>query len=349
MKKYILFTLLIVSLLSCTKTIDFNDEGFANQLVLNSIFWPDAAFKASLNKSTSILENSDGPGAIPTDATMDLYENNQLLAHLAISDGAFSAPEIKPKAGNTYKAVVSSQGKEITAETVIPMRTEVISVDTISAKTNYNYRTMNFNIKMKDAPGEDYYRILLEYEYLDMIKNRDINNKEIRTYHLFKNTWNIQSEDPVFKSVYNNTGEEIFDIGPENRYKIFPDDFFNGKEQSIQVKSSYYYNFMNPADPNMYGVPQAIYKRFTVHVQHLSKDLYNYLKYLELYEYYNDNPIAEPVPVYSNVKNGVGIFAGFNDDAKYTFENIYTPFSMDTIKIENPNGGGGGYGGGYGY
>ncbi|MGE5395011.1 MAG: DUF4249 family protein, partial [Candidatus Saccharibacteria bacterium] len=90
-----------------------------------------------------------------------------------------------------------------------------------------------------------------------------------------------------------------------------------------------------------YSNQLTIYNRFTLHVQRISKDLYNYLKYLELYDYYHENPIAEPVPVYSNVKNGAGIFAGFNDDAKYTFEKIYIPFSKDTIKIDNTSNGGG--------
>lgn len=156
------------------------------------------------------------------------------------------------------------------------------------------------------------------------------------------------TDDPVFKSVYNNSGEEIFDMGPENRYYIFTDDFFEGKERTIQIRKDFYYNNFDPSNPQLNNMPETIYDRFTIHVQRLSKDLFNYMKYLELYNYYHDNPISEPVPVYSNVKNGAGIFAGFNDEARFTFENVYIPYSMDTIKIEqDPYNGGGGYGYGY--
>ncbi|HLN72428.1 MAG TPA: DUF4249 domain-containing protein [Prolixibacteraceae bacterium] len=337
MKKYIFLSLILVSFLSCIKTIDFNDEQYANQLILNSIIWPDSAFQASLSKSTSILENDYGPVYQIPDGAMDIYENNQLLAHLSSSTGKFRAANIKPKAGNTYRLVATSQGKQIEAETIIPLKAEVVSIDTSLVKNNSYQKTLFFDFKIKDTPGEDYYRIVLEYEYLAQITSRDINNKEIKIYQLPRNiNWGKISDDPVFKSVYSNSGGEIFDMAPDNRYNIFPDDIFNGKERSIQVKANFTtYNLQN------YGNIQTIYDRFTLHIQHISKDLYNYLKYLELYDYYHENPISEPVPVYSNIKNGAGIFAGFNDDASYTFEKVYIPYSMDTIKIEGSPGYGG--------
>lgn len=344
MKKYITLSLILVSLLSCIKTIDFNDEQYANQLILNSIIWPDSAFQASLSKSTSILENDYGPvRQIP--GAMDIYENDQLLAHLSSTTGKFRAADIKPKAGNTYRVIASSQGKQIEAQTTIPLKAEVVSVDTSLVKTGGPQKTMYFNLKLKDTPGEDYYRIIVEYDYLSLYRYNGT-----RTYYLNKNIgWGKISDDPVFKSVYSNSGEEIFDMVPENRYNIFPDDIFNGKERSIQVKTTFYSYPYDPSNPQMHSNQQTIYDRFTLHVQRISKDLYNYMKYLELYDYYHDNPISEPVPVYSNVKNGAGIFAGFNNDASYTYEKVYLPYSMDTIKIEGNHSNGGGYGGGYGY
>jgi hypothetical protein len=43
-------------------------------------------------------------------------------------------------------------------------------------------------------------------------------------------------------------------------------------------------------------------------IHHLSKDYYLYHKSLEKFE--GDNPFAEPVLVYSNINNGLGVFAG---------------------------------------
>ncbi|MGE5393642.1 MAG: DUF4249 family protein, partial [Candidatus Saccharibacteria bacterium] len=287
MKKYIILSLVLVSLLSCIKTIDFNDEEYANQIIVNSIIWPDSAFQASLSKSTSILENDYGPVNQIHDGTMDVFENDQLLAHLSSSTGKFRAAEIKPKAGNTYRVVATSQGKQISAETTIPLKTEVVSLDTSVVKNGGAQNTMYFNLKIKDTPGEDYYRIVLEYEYLTLYRYN-----QTRTYRLFKNIqWGKLSEDPVFKSVYSNSGEEILDMAPENRYNIFPDDIFNGKERSMQVKATFYSYANDPSNPQLYSNQLTIYNRFTLHVQRISKDLYNYLKYLELYDYYHENPI----------------------------------------------------------
>lgn len=348
MKKYIIISLLVVPLLSCIKTLDFDDEGFADQLVLNSIISTDSVFTASFSKSTSILENDYGSSHPVIDGALDLYENDQLLAHLNSSTGVFRAPGIIPRAGNTYKAVATSRGRQVVAQTTLPSPADVVAIDTSIVENSNNNKTIHLKIQLNDAPGEDYYRLTLIHEYLVVIRYPDQNNnKPTNTYYLYKESSHIQSDDPVFKSVYNNSGEEVFDMGPENRYQIFPDQLFEGKVHTVKVSSTYFHNYYNPGDPYLYGTPRHIYDRFTVYVQHLSKDLYNYLKYLELYDYYHDNPIAEPVPVYSNISNGAGILAGYNSEASMSIEKTYIPYSMDTIQIKNSTNGGG-YGG-YGY
>jgi len=339
MKKYIIYPLILLTFLSCVKTIDFDDEGFANQLVLNSIFGNDSEFISYVANSASILENSNEPGAPVTDATLDIYEHDQFLAHLTSSTGGFRSEGIISKAGNTYKAVVTSQGRQISAETTIPYQAEIVSIDSSLVRDEYNRKTFNFKIKIKDPEGEDFYRIVVDQEYLNGSYNYQ---NETWMYLKTNRTIHFSSTDPVFKSVYNNFGDETIDIGPRNEYGIFPDDLFQGKEHTIQIGIT----AINGGSG--YGF-KVYYERHTIHVQRLSKDLYNYLKYLELYNFYRDNPIAEPVQVYSNVKNGAGIFAGFNDDARVSAETNYLPYSMDTIKLEeNPNYGGG-YGGGGGY
>jgi hypothetical protein len=339
MKKYIFISLILTALFSCTKTINFDDEGLADQLVLNSIIWPDSAFSASLNKSSSIL--TDRRIGQMTSGTLDLYENGTLLTQITSPMGQFRAKDIKPKVGSTYRIVVNSNGKQVEAETTIPNPVKVISLDTTTIRDKNNSKRLNFTVKIKDQEGDDYYRITTTSEILTLIINSD--GKGSRKYYLQKNQNSINSDDPVFNSLYNNFGGKTIDMGPSNEYNIFPDNYFQGKEYSIQFQISNS-GYGNISYNSGYGGGKRIYERNVIHIQKLSKDLYNYLKYLELYNFYHDDPFSEPVPVYSNIKNGVGIFAGFNDDARFTFEKIYIPFSMDTIKLEENNGYGG-YGG----
>jgi hypothetical protein len=342
MKKYILIILLLATIFSCTKTLDFDEGNSETQLVLNSIVWPDSVFAASISKSTSILFDRQ-VGQI-TGGTLDLYENGTLLTQITSPTGHFYASGIKPKAGKSYRIVVNSNGKQVEAETTIPNQVEVLSIDTTSLIDVNGVRRTQYKVKIKDPAGDDYYRIVVMNEQLTQVSYADA--KHIRKYYYNTAQYWINSDDPVFKSVYNNMGEDIIDMGPENDYNIFPDDYFKGKEYSVQFQMSPNgYSLYSPYSSGYGYNPNSpyhtIFERNTIHIQKLSKDLYTYLKYLKLYNHYHDNPFSEPVPVYSNVKNGVGIFAGFNDDAKVSFEKIYIPFSMDTIKVEPENGGGG--------
>ncbi len=348
MKKYILIILLIATIFSCTKTLDFDEGNSETQLVLNSIIWPDSVFAASISKSTSILYDRQ-VGQI-TGGTLDLYEDGALLTQITSPTGHFYASGIKPKAGKSYRVVINSNGKQVEAETTIPDQAEVLSIDTSSVKDEYGYKRLNYKVKIKDPVGDDYYRIVVMNETLSKMTFINPEKKKTTAYYLQKMQYSILSDDPVFNSVYNNIGEDIIDMGPENDYNIFPDDYFQDKEYTIQFMiSNYGYHYYNPYS---YGYPSnpksengIIYERNTIHIQKLSKDLYTYLKYIKLHNHYRDNPFSEPVPVYSNVKNGTGIFAGFNDNTVSHFEKVYIPFSMDTIKIEKQSGYN--YGGGY--
>lgn len=345
MKKYIALILIVVSLLACTKTLDFDDEGIANNLVFNGIIQSGDDFKAMLSRSTSILTEPYGGGMI-AGGTMELYENGTLLSTVSSPFGQFLITNFKPKAGANYRILVNSENETVESETTIPARAEVISLDSMTV-TDENYtKRMNYQLKFKDQAGDDYYRIVITTESMFMSINSA--DKVIRRYFIQKNEIPFDSGDPVFKSLYNTFGGDILDIGPNNSYHIFSDDYFKGKEYSIQLlKNNYFsggdYFHQDPGNPSIYQGRKRIYERNIVHIQKLSKELFLYLKYLKLYEFYHDDPFAEPVPVYSNIKNGVGIFAGLNDDARFNFEKIYLPYSMDSIKIEEDNYNTGGY------
>ena len=128
MKKYILIIFLPVAVWSCTKTIEFNDKGTGNLLVVNSLINPDSCISGTISQSTSILK-SNTVGTL-LNGTVDLYENGMLIKQITSILGKFRAADIKPKVGNTYRIVVSANGKQTEAETTIPTQTEVISVDT---------------------------------------------------------------------------------------------------------------------------------------------------------------------------------------------------------------------------
>lgn len=349
MTRYILIILIAIITFSCEKTLDFDDEGLADKLVFNSVLSTQKDLTASLTKTSSILEGGyNNSVGIMADGSIEIYEDGNLSKMAESPTGYFVLKDFKPKAGKTYRVVIKSQGKQLEAETKIPIKTDVVLCDTFNVINKYNRKYIMYKVVLKDPIGDDYYRILCTSERLILNKNAD--GKGSRKYYRSVYEHPIGSDNQVFKSVYNNFGGDVLNNGPENAYNIFPDDYFKNKEYKIDF-APYNFgdaNYINPySGYGYYGTNkdiETIYVRNFVHVQHLSKELYIYLKYLRLYEHYSGNVFSEPVPVYSNVKNGIGILAGLNDDAKFMFEKIYRPFSMDTIKIVNNAGDGYYYG-----
>ncbi len=47
----------------------------------------------------------------------------------------------------------------------------------------------------------------------------------------------------------------------------------------------------------------------------LSSDQYHYLRTLQLQEFNEGDSFSEVVPVYNNIENGFGIFAGYSSDS----------------------------------
>ncbi len=330
MKKYILPTLVLASLFiaSCTKTIDFKEGDTDQKIVVNSIMCPDSTFKVRITKSQSVLR--DFYFEVVTNAQVSLLEDGNKVGQAKEESGYYQIADFKPQAGKNYQLEVIAGDKIITAETNIPNPVEIIETDTSTIENDWGNRSLDLKIKFRDSPNEDYYRISVSREYLYRYKY----DYDSSTYILQNSPVYIYPDDPVFTNLYSNFGGDEMDMGPGNDYNIFSDDFFNGKNYSIHLKlnSSFY------ANDNM------IYEKYIIHFQKLSKDMFYFLKYLNLYDYYRDDPFSEPVQVYSNVIEGAGIVAGFDDSSPLVLEKIYQPFSMDTIQPETS-----GYGGGYHY
>lgn len=329
MKNYLYYLLIFLVLPACTKYLELEDQELANQAIVNSILWPDQTFSVFLTSSSSIL--ADKATNPPMQGKLDLYEDGNLIRQFSSQLGEFSAPDIKPKSGKKYRIVVISNDREISAETTIPYPAEVKSVDTVTVNHQKNYKTTRYSIKVKDPPGEDYYRIVVMNETL--LQGKDPQDKRLMRYYLNKSQKYINSEDTIFKTVYKSFDGSLHSHGgPKNDFFIFPDTYFQGEEYILQCNSTTYFN--RNTDSNN-AILKPVFERNVIHVQRLSKELYTYLKYLKLYNNYYATPFSEPVTVYSNVKNGAGIFAGFNDDARTTFETVYIPYLMDTIQIED--------------
>jgi hypothetical protein len=328
MKRYFILLILAFVFNSCIKTIDFDDNTLANRLVFNAQIMPSDIFTGTIRKSTSILSNASNLNV--ENGSVKLFENGDLQREFTFENGYFTKPNLSFKEGKTYRVEISADNQTISAETTIPEPATVLQIDTISSRTTTGEHTMQLTITFRDKlETKDYYRIVAREDQTYRIIEQNGNKRE----YVSSIDLQIIQDDAVFKSVYPNFSNDVVDLNPENSYSIFPDDYFEGKEYKLKFKTKSYATYSYPGggygynpiygSGNQYGYPELISGKTTVYFQKISKDLYNYMKYLQLYDTFKDNPIAEPVPVYSNIKNGAGIFAGFTINSQLKWETVY--------------------------
>jgi hypothetical protein len=102
---------------------------------------------------------------------------------------------------------------------------------------------------------------------------------------------NIYSQNPALGNNFQNI---------DNLLYVFSDQIFNGSSFSApfyMVKSAVTYS-------------DSLVSR--VFLQSLDDNYYKYLHTMQLTQKTKDNPMAEPIAIYSNIKNGMGIFGAYN-------------------------------------
>ncbi|HIF14776.1 MAG TPA: DUF4249 family protein, partial [Bacteroidetes bacterium] len=146
----------------------------------------------------------------------------------------------------------------------------------------YSYGSIvaEFDIEIQDDAAVNNFYSILAY-YADTLFNED------STYY-----------DVYFQKLDLTSDDVFIDEASDWNEVIFTDDLFNGQKISLKVKSEIW-----SYEPGM-----VIYWTLINH----SEDYFMYKKTFNVYQSVEGNPFAEPVQVFSNIKNGYGIFAGYS-------------------------------------
>lgn len=231
----------------------------------------DSAVWLYLTQSQGILENGQ-PDYIE-DATVELFKNGELWQTLPYVDDRFYANELNEAIGQepaTYQFRVSATGfPDLEASQVMPSAVPII---------NATYEPEG----ALDLDGERVDEINIEFEDI----GGEDNYYQISVY--------VESEfwsNNVYLTPLDPIAEEL------SGKQFLKDDSFDGKKYTWRV-GMYPYE-LSP------GEDQEI----VVRLQSISRDKYFYERSVSLASEANDNPFAEPVIVYSNVTDGLGVFS----------------------------------------
>jgi Domain of unknown function (DUF4249) len=327
----------LIFLLSCETIVDeVNLSRFPElkeKVVITAFISPqDEVIQIRLNKSVPLYGEISGKyikifDPITSDSVL-YYESDKYIkdAQVLLSNGkestnlqyseefrsyAIAKSKFKIEAGQTLNLTVNWNKETLTSSTYIP--TDVVPIENLSidyfsdintgffgSDTTQGYK-VNFNYK--DIAGkENYYKIWGELEYLvklpifDKDKNVTFKDRNVYGYLFWPDSEITGSERyQADKGLDGNIIKSINGEINERRVRVCPgENSFEGKG-CLTAKV----------------VPNSR-QNIKLQLWNTSKELYEYHISLRKFNASSNNPFSEPTPVFTNIKNGLGIFAGYN-------------------------------------
>ena len=312
MKNIILFALYLILTVACQEEkIKVPDIG--RKIVINALITTDSLFSVSLTQSGPFADDYYQYPEHRFDAK--IYQNNILVDSLYgfphndtdpndfyLYKSDYGSKKITPLPGNEYKIMVNTAGlPEASATTKIPDLVRISFIDTVMSfvppvtplPLDQSFEgKITCNVQFSDPPGEKNYYILMLYKRAYHIRHPSIEELS------------VDCKDPII--------EEKFEGGV-----AFSDKIINGKKHEVAIPFgciAFGYPFYDDRDytyghgPTTIGPP--IKKTFYFRLYSITEEFYKYIQTLNLYHKNIDNPLADPVLIYSNVNGGLGIFGG---------------------------------------
>lgn len=302
-----LLTLLFLAVLatSCDPVaIDHELPDGSTRLCINSYFKADSTVNVYITRSKHIL-NNDLPNGVhesvnnavvtisggdkpPTQLPLGTYVYWGLDGlHIGEKDGwyesssGFSAEE-------TIQIAVSAEGMEsLSAVCFIPKPVPLLKAEIVSMEPDEELQ-IPVDIYFNDPPEtKNFYRVAMRLIWAPepgMPPIKYVKYEEVKVF----------TDDPRFSfdpEPFSLNGEKI------SRPVLFSDEGLNGKSIKIRCKINSIEFFQGKYD-------------LQVELQSISREQYLHTTTEALQEATVDDPFAQPVQVYSNVKNGLGIFVG---------------------------------------
>ena len=254
------------------KELSINLDKHENKLVVNSFF--TSSDSISINLSKSIPVQDDDVINFIDNADVYLYCQNELVNTMNyLGKGVYSL-NTQVVCGKEYSLSVDAVGyKSVSTSNIIPDKPLVLFVDTIHISKVYLYCELAFK---NDVTSPGYY--LLEAEAKYPVLNSDSvlsNHIEIINSDMIVENGDIETELERIVFSTELLYEPVYDLGfVLNKRKLL----ITGKDNSNTVY---------------------------IHFKKITEEYYLYVK-----SYYASK--SKQDEIYSNVKNGYGIFAGFN-------------------------------------
>lgn len=306
MKKEILFWLsigLMVLIASCEKSITYNGKELQSVLVLNARISAGDSITCHLTSSKPITSVK---GLMDIDdAKIEILKDGVSIGFLeGKGNGIYTSSQLVEEGGSYALSASKSGYNSITSNCEVPNKPQA-TLKSIEAQQVYDadqgvyvIPKLKLNLEIADSEKEEFYRVRVFQRYLaDQFYYSDPKDVVIDTLSFIWGEAYYETKDPLLSREIDDFSDE-----PENSYQIFPDYTFAGEKYEIPIEVDLGRGRFEP------WVADSIPLFYRIEVQSLTKELFLYYKSLEAQDWYGDSPFSEPVQLYSNIKNGYGIF-----------------------------------------
>lgn len=322
MQKTVFFFLIWFTCIGCISEADILVPRLSSEVVLNGIIHPESVIQVRLTRSLPLDEGQILP--IIDNAEVIVYENDRLVGQLSFKDSIYSI-DYYPQEGHQYtvEAKVSDKNEEkkvIRASDVMPSSPTVYACFT---KEDYLYSDINVSATIQNNFAENNFYwldvVTANYPFFDC---EFVKEDTSTRYCLGRDSTRliVEQESPLgsystipdrFNAFVDNLSGGIADY---NTYIRISDEGL--EDQLIELDFTGYSQLFRHnvlSDPSE---GQSLLLTVTSASQHYDR----YLKSSIIYYLNNGfddsedtpNPFAEPTRIYSNVENGLGIFAAYN-------------------------------------
>ena len=300
MKKTIIILIFpIFTLISCMETeieipIDFPEP----KLVVNALFNTDSLWNIELSDCKYIYDTAEI--AFVNDALVTISDSQGNVIELTNEgEGIYTSETEKPVVGEVYTITGEHPDYDnVRASNTLPDNIQFENIEWNEQIYYGGELHRKINVTFQDNPGDDYYlvRIFGNFKYFLEDEKTGLPDSAFYRYPIDFSSQSAAIDDSGGKHNQN--------------FVTFTDDIFNGNQFTIDLLIPEYYFFFG--ENNEEGEWDSGLETIYISMSRISKEYYWYQTSYQAYLDAQGGLFAQPVQVYTNIENGLGIFAGYS-------------------------------------
>ena len=288
--KIILFSIITVLLAGCELIVDVKVPYEGDKVVINGVQSNDSVWKVDLSRSQNILSVIRNQYFEIPNAEVLIYHPDGRTEKLEKVNYGIYKGTTKSSIGEKYKIVVNAIGFEsVSAEMQMPFVVPIIDLKFDSTNvqpTNPGggitpFADVPFDVTFGDPGDQKNYYSLKVFQWSVFKYVDGTQTEHIDTLIQEQTVW---IQDPAL-------------VTRDERNYRFSDEVFNGKTHTVKAQTQFY------------QYQRRIF-RVDVWLMNISEETFKYEQTLKLQRDVAGDPFAQPVPVFSNINGGLGIFSG---------------------------------------